>query len=311
MKTYIGTKMVQAEPAKRFFFKDGSVLVIQLEDKLAMDQVNLQETIAEETGYQVLYQDGYSSWSPKDVFEKAYLEMDVNPLLRTTKPSISQKMVDDFIIGRQVTTMGNKCTVVRAILRNGFEIVESSACVSVENYDEAMGAEICMRKIKDKVWFLLGFLLQTAVSGVDGSSVAIWDKGERKSMTLVGTPMAGEEACGEACEAAAEEDKPVLKRLFISQPMKGKTDEEILAVREKAVETAEAILGEKVEVIDSFFQGAPVDATPLWYLAKSLELLSTADVAYFAEDWEKFRGCRIENECAVGYGIDVIEDYKP
>lgn len=293
MKTYIGTKMVQAEPATRVVTEDCST----------------------REGYRVRYEDGYESWSPKEVFERAYLEMDVNPLLRTTKPSVSQKMVDDFIIGRQVTTMGNKCTVVRAILRNGFEIVESSACVSVENYDEDMGAEICMRKIKDKVWFLLGFLLQTAVSGVDGSAVNSWDKGERKSMTLVGTPMAGEEACGEACgeacEAIAEEVRPALKRLFISQPMKGKTDEEILTVREKAVETAEAILGEKVEVIDSFFQGAPVDATPLWYLAKSLELLSTADVAYFAEDWEKFRGCRIENECAVGYGIDVIEGYKP
>ena len=52
------------------------------------------------------------------------------------------------------------------MLRNGFEIVESSACVSAENYDETMGHAICMSKIKDKVWFLLGFLLQTAVHGV-------------------------------------------------------------------------------------------------------------------------------------------------
>lgn len=64
-----------------------------------------------------------------------------------------------------------------------------------------------------------------------------------------------------------------------------------------------------VEVIDSFFQEAPADAKPLWYLAKSLELLATADVAYFAPGWENARGCRIENTCAVEYGIDVIEDY--
>ena len=99
-------------------------------------------------------------------------------------------------------------------------------------------------------------------------------------------------------------------KLFISQPMRGKTDEEILAVREKAIESVERNLGEKVEVIDSFFQNAPADAKPLWYLGKSLELLSTADVAYFAKDWEKYRGCRIENTCAVEYGIDVIEDYR-
>ena len=99
-------------------------------------------------------------------------------------------------------------------------------------------------------------------------------------------------------------------KLFISQPMNGKTDEEILAVRAKAIEAAEEAVGEKVEVIDSFFQGAPVDANPLWYLAKSLELLSTADVAYFAKDWEQYRGCRIENTCAIEYGIGVIEDYR-
>lgn len=102
-----------------------------------------------------------------------------------------------------------------------------------------------------------------------------------------------------------------MKRLFISQPMRGKTDEEILAVRAKAIESAERNLGEKVEVIDSFFQDAPVDAKPLWYLAKSIELLATADVVYFAKDWEKYRGCRIENICAVDYGIEmVIEDYR-
>ena len=101
-----------------------------------------------------------------------------------------------------------------------------------------------------------------------------------------------------------------MKRLFISQPMRGKTDEEILNVRAKAIESAESMLGEKVEVIDSFFQNAPADAKPLWYLAKSLELLSTADVAYFAKDWEQYRGCRIENTCAIEYGIAVIEDYR-
>lgn len=101
-----------------------------------------------------------------------------------------------------------------------------------------------------------------------------------------------------------------MKKLFISQPMRGKTNEEILAVRQKAIESAERNLGEKVEVIDSFFKDAPVDASPLWYLAKSLELLSTADVAYFAKGWEEARGCRIENTCAIEYGIDVIEDYR-
>lgn len=100
-----------------------------------------------------------------------------------------------------------------------------------------------------------------------------------------------------------------MKKLFISQPMRGKTDEEILDERKKAIESAERNLGEPVEVIDSFFQNAPADARPLWFLGKSLELLSTADIAYFAKGWEDARGCRIENQCAIEYGIEVIEDY--
>lgn len=103
-----------------------------------------------------------------------------------------------------------------------------------------------------------------------------------------------------------------MKKLFISQPMRGKTDEEILAEREQAIASAERELGEKVEVIDSFFQNIPeVENKPLWCLGKSLQLMAEADVVYFAKDWEKYRGCRIENECAVEYGIElVIEDYK-
>lgn len=101
-----------------------------------------------------------------------------------------------------------------------------------------------------------------------------------------------------------------MTKLFISQPMRGKTNEEILAVREKAIESVKANFGEEVEVIDSFFQNAPAEAKPLWFLGKSLELLSTADVAYFAKGWEEARGCRIENTCAIEYGIPTIEDYR-
>lgn len=98
-----------------------------------------------------------------------------------------------------------------------------------------------------------------------------------------------------------------MKKLFISQPMRGKTDEEILAVRKKAIESAEKLIGEPVEVIDSFFRAAPANAKPLWFLGKSLELLATADVVYFAEGWNEARGCRIEHICAVEYNIDRID----
>ncbi len=100
-----------------------------------------------------------------------------------------------------------------------------------------------------------------------------------------------------------------MKKIFISQPMKDKTDEQILKEREKAVSVVkEKLNGEDVEVIDSFFQSAPHDAKPLWFLGKSLELLSTADVAYFIGEWKNYRGCKIENTCAKEYGIETIEE---
>ena len=98
-----------------------------------------------------------------------------------------------------------------------------------------------------------------------------------------------------------------MKKLFISQPMRGKSNEEILAIRSDATQAAKDAVGEEVEVIDSFFENAPVGAKPLWFLGKSLELLATADVAYFARGWSEALGCKIEHLCATEYGIHTIE----
>ena len=102
-----------------------------------------------------------------------------------------------------------------------------------------------------------------------------------------------------------------MKKLFISQPMRGLTDEEILAVRQKAKADAEKIVGEEMEVLESFFQGAPTDKTPMWYLGESIKLLGQADVVFFAEGWEDARGCRVEHLCAVEYALDRIEPDLP
>ena len=99
-------------------------------------------------------------------------------------------------------------------------------------------------------------------------------------------------------------------KAFISQPMKGKTNEEIKAERNRLIGKVRALYGDDIEIIDSFFENAPADARPLWFLGKSLELLATADVAAFARGWRDARGCRIENICAIEYGIEVVEDYS-
>ena len=98
-----------------------------------------------------------------------------------------------------------------------------------------------------------------------------------------------------------------MKKIFISQPMKGKTNEQIEAERKAIKETLDKDYGTDYEIVDSFFKDAPHDAKPLWFLGKSIELLSTADIAVFAHGWDGARGCRIEHECAVQYGLEVVE----
>lgn len=93
-----------------------------------------------------------------------------------------------------------------------------------------------------------------------------------------------------------------MKKLFISQPMNDKTNEQILEERQKAISSFD----DEVEVLDSFFKDAPHDATPLWYLGESIKLLGDADIVYFCKDWEKYRGCTIEHECAVRYGKEIV-----
>jgi hypothetical protein len=100
-----------------------------------------------------------------------------------------------------------------------------------------------------------------------------------------------------------------MKKLFISQPMRDKTDDEIKSERNKIIQKVkEEYPDEEIEVIDSFFETAPHNAKPLWFLGKSLELLSTADIVYFAKGWEEYRGCSIGHKCAIEYGINIIHD---
>ena len=100
-------------------------------------------------------------------------------------------------------------------------------------------------------------------------------------------------------------------RVFISQPMNGKTNEEIAKEREELTEFAKTKLGSDIEIIDSFFKDAPHDAKPLWFLGKSFELLSTADACIFADGYEKARGCVMEHKACENYGIGAYEYGNP
>ena len=93
-------------------------------------------------------------------------------------------------------------------------------------------------------------------------------------------------------------------KIFISQPMGGKSHEEIDSERQRVIQYLKDTYGETTEVLDTnlYFP----HKGPLYYLAKSLEYLDQADIAYFMKDWENYRGCFIEHECCKHYNIPVI-----
>lgn len=97
-------------------------------------------------------------------------------------------------------------------------------------------------------------------------------------------------------------------KVFIRQPMRDKTNEQILNERKRAINIIKKKFGKDVEILDSFFKDAPHESTPVWFLGKSLEVLSKANLAYFIGDWKNYRGCKIENTVAHEYGIDTIEE---
>ena len=95
-----------------------------------------------------------------------------------------------------------------------------------------------------------------------------------------------------------------MTKIFISQPMNGKTNEEIKNERNYIIDKLRE--NESVEIIDSFFKDAPHDTKPLWYLGESIKLMSEADIVFFCNGWQTARGCQIEHDCALEYGIDTM-----
>lgn len=104
-----------------------------------------------------------------------------------------------------------------------------------------------------------------------------------------------------------------MKKAMLSQPMAGKTNEEIVATRERAI----SVLKEKgYEIVNTLFTDEwyskdamaerGVVQIPLCFLAKSLENMSRCHAAYFCKGWENARGCRIEHEAAVAYGLEIL-----
>lgn len=104
-----------------------------------------------------------------------------------------------------------------------------------------------------------------------------------------------------------------MKKAMLSQPMAGKTEEEIIATREKAIKALEENGYEIVNTLftDEWYSNEQMVARgvvqiPLCFLAKSLENMSLCHAAYFCKGWEQTRGCKLEHEAAVAYGLEII-----
>lgn len=107
-------------------------------------------------------------------------------------------------------------------------------------------------------------------------------------------------------------------KVMISQPMRGKTQEEIVAKRDEAAAYLE-LMGH--EVVNTLFTNTQIDVDvvndtdkngiknlPLNCLARSLRFMSYCDAVYFCKGWQDARGCRIEYDAAVAYGLQVVEE---
>ena len=111
-----------------------------------------------------------------------------------------------------------------------------------------------------------------------------------------------------------------MKKLFVSVPMKGRTEQEIKASIQKMKKIAEIYEGEELELIDSYIEDNPPKDSKeaVWYLGESLKKLAQADVFIGICESYDWNGCCIERETADKYGIKayaipvryVIDDYN-
>lgn len=116
-------------------------------------------------GYEITYPDGYQSWCPKDVADKAYFKIEDK-----NADKISPKDVENFIAYSELTKVGTKTTNITLTTITGFEVNGQSSCVKAEDHDLSIGAKYAKPKAEDVIWLCLGFVLQWAKYGLNPKS---------------------------------------------------------------------------------------------------------------------------------------------
>ena len=96
--------------------------------------------------------------------------------------------------------------------------------------------------------------------------------------------------------------------LMISQPMKGKTNEQI---REERANLIKKLEEQGNKVVDTVFENAPANEDiAIYMLSQSIRYIGKVDGVVFMKDWEKARGCKIEHQVAVEYGYKRYEEVQ-
>ena len=99
-------------------------------------------------------------------------------------------------------------------------------------------------------------------------------------------------------------------RIFLSLGMRGRDEKDVLHDIEEATFYAKSFYAKsytECEVINTYSQeNATENASPTYYLGRSIQILGSCDQVWFLNDWENYRGCKIEHDAAVAYGLDII-----
>lgn len=147
MQTYIGVKLVEAEAMTLGDYNIARGWTLPADENAA------------EEGYRIVYPDGYVSWSPKGQFEQAYLGLEMPNIITTA-------VLESMVAGIESSQIDPKTSLVKAVTVTGFVEYATSSCVDPANYSDVLGLKIGQKRIEEKLWFAMGFVLQWAKYGL-------------------------------------------------------------------------------------------------------------------------------------------------
>lgn len=100
-----------------------------------------------------------------------------------------------------------------------------------------------------------------------------------------------------------------MKKLFVSVPMKGRTEENVKKSIEKMKKIAEAYEGEELELIDTWIPDEAPECKNrgLWYLGESIKMMADADVFISAGAFSEYAGVTQELNAALAYGLKIYK----